>query len=74
MNDNLWSLIGVGAVAYLVYKYVKRHKETNTRRFKVLQGGKADTQFMPSQGPIPQAEGTTPQIAVLGWPEGNGVC
>ncbi len=69
MTDSVWSLIGVGAVAYLIYRWYSKRRPMLT----ALDGGKV-LQFEPVQGPEPGFQGSTPQIAVMSWPGGGGKC
>ncbi len=73
MTDNLWTLIGVGVVAYLVWKYFQKNGRP---RLGVMDGGRKSAlrfQFHPVEGPEPQLQGSTPQVGVLSWP-GDGSC
>lgn len=72
MSDSVWSWIGIGAVAYLVWRYFKGKDRPQLR---VMDGGrKGPRQYQIVEGPEPGFTGGTPQLAVLGWPNDGGNC
>lgn len=71
MTDNIWSVIGVAAVAYFIYRWYKKGQGPT---LTLLQGGKPPEQYQPTHGPEPQLQGSFPEIAVVSWPGGFGKC
>lgn len=72
MNDNLWSWLGVAAVAYLAWRFLKGK---NRPQLTVMDGGrKGGRQYQIVEGDTPGFPGTTPQLSVLGWPNDGGGC
>ncbi len=69
MTDNIWSLIGVGVVAYLVYRHFSKQRP----RLTVMQGGLSG-QYSDAHAPSSTiGGGAAPPIAVVSWP-GDGSC